>query len=101
MKYECKENDCLIEMGKDKSEILISVKGETAKTVIGLKDLSQALILFGVGNLLNDKKNEKIEDLEDDLKRLNDDIEFEQENPKEYKLELLFVKDKIALLKSL
>ncbi len=48
MKYECKENDCLIEMGKDKSEILISVKGETAKTVIGLKDLNEALILFGV-----------------------------------------------------
>lgn len=101
MKYECKENDCLIEMGKDKSEILIYLKGETAKTVIGLKDLDQALILFGVGNLLKDKKNEKIEDLEDDLKRLNDDIEFEQENPKGYKLELLFVKDKIALLKSL
>jgi hypothetical protein len=48
MEYECKENDCLIEMGKDKSEILIYVKGETAKTVIGLKDLKQALILFGV-----------------------------------------------------
>ncbi len=48
MKYECKENDSLIEMGRDKSEILISVKGETAKTVIGLKDLNEALILFGV-----------------------------------------------------
>lgn len=48
MKYECKENDCLIEMGKDESEILISVKGETAKTIIGLKDLNEALILFGV-----------------------------------------------------
>jgi len=50
MKYECKENDCLIEMGRDKGEILISVQGGTAKTVIGLKDLTQALILFGVGS---------------------------------------------------
>jgi hypothetical protein len=50
MEYECKENDCLIEMGKDKSEILIYVKGETAKTVIGLKDLKQALILFSVSD---------------------------------------------------
>jgi hypothetical protein len=48
MKYECKENDCLIEIGRDKSEILVSVQGETAKTVIGLKDLNEALILFGV-----------------------------------------------------
>jgi len=50
MEYECEENDCLIEMGRDKSEILISVQGETAKTVIGLKDINQALIFFGVSN---------------------------------------------------
>jgi hypothetical protein len=48
--YECKQNDCVIEIGKDNSEILISVKGETEKTVIGLKDLSQALFLFGLSN---------------------------------------------------
>ena len=48
MKYECKENDCLIEIGRDKNEILISVQGEIGKTVIGLKDLNEALILFGV-----------------------------------------------------
>lgn len=48
MKYKCKENDCLIEMGKDKSEILISVQGGTVKTVIGLDDLNQALNLFDV-----------------------------------------------------
>jgi hypothetical protein len=35
-------------MGRDKSEILISVQGGTAKTVIGLDDLKQALNLFGV-----------------------------------------------------
>jgi len=50
MMYECKQNDCVIEIGKDNSEILISVKGETEKTVIGLKDLSQALFLFGLSN---------------------------------------------------
>lgn len=57
MKYECKENDCLIEIGKDKSEIFISVKGETAKTVIGLKDLNEALILFGVVKSLKEKNS--------------------------------------------
>lgn len=49
MKYECKENDAIIELGKDKEEVLISINGEKVKTVIGLKDLNQALILFGVG----------------------------------------------------
>ncbi|AKG94292.1 hypothetical protein AVT42_gp36 [Polaribacter phage P12002S] len=56
MKYECKENDAIIELGKDKEEVLISIKGETAKTVIGLKDLNEALILFGVVKSLKDKK---------------------------------------------
>ena len=48
MKYECKENDCIIEMGEDKSELLISISGDTSKLVIGLKDLNQALSLFNV-----------------------------------------------------
>ena len=51
MKYKCKENDAIIEIGKDKSEILISINGdnECGKTVIGLKDLKNALTLFDVG----------------------------------------------------
>tara|TARA_R110000803_G_C11831635_1_gene303373 strand:- start:45 stop:335 length:291 start_codon:yes stop_codon:yes gene_type:complete len=48
MKYECKQNDCLIEAIEGKSELLISVKGDTVKLVIGLEDLKQALNLFGV-----------------------------------------------------
>lgn len=48
MKYECKENDAIIELGRDKGELLISINGEKVKTVIGLKDLNKALILFGV-----------------------------------------------------
>lgn len=46
MKYKCKENDCLIEMEQDKSEILISAEGDTVQTVIGLKDLHEALVSF-------------------------------------------------------
>ena len=56
MKYECKENDAIIELGKDKEELFISIKKEKAKTVIGLKDLKQALILFGVMFELPDVK---------------------------------------------
>jgi hypothetical protein len=48
MKYKCKENDAVIELGKDKEEVLISINEEKVKTVIGIKDLKQALILFGV-----------------------------------------------------
>ena len=48
MKYECKENDAVIELGRDKDEVLVYIQGETAKTVIGLKDLHQALNIFGV-----------------------------------------------------
>ncbi len=48
MRYECKENDAVIELGKDKEELLISIDGETVKTIVGLKDLKKALILFGV-----------------------------------------------------
>jgi len=48
MIYKCKENDAIIELGKDKDELLIYIDGETSKTVIGLKDLNEALILFGV-----------------------------------------------------
>jgi len=48
MKYECKENDAIIELGRDKDEVLIYIQGETAKTVIGLKDLHQALNMFDV-----------------------------------------------------
>lgn len=50
MKYECKENDAIIELGRDKDEVLIYIQGESAKTVIGLKDLHQALNIFGVSN---------------------------------------------------
>jgi len=52
MKYECKENDALIELGCNKDELLISIQGETAKTVIGLNDLHQALNIFGVSIML-------------------------------------------------
>ena len=48
MKYECKQNDCLIEASEDKSELLISSKGDTVKLVIGLEDLNKALNLFDV-----------------------------------------------------
>ena len=60
MKYECKENDAIIEMGKNNSEILISINGETAKTVIGLNDLNKALILFGVSIMLPIKAKHKL-----------------------------------------
>ena len=57
MKYNCKENDVIIEKKGD--EIWISVDGDTkcGKTVIGLKDLTKALILFSVSGstLLSDK----------------------------------------------
>ena len=50
MKYNCKENDVIIEKKED--EIWVSVEGDTkcGKTVVGLKDLNEALILFGVGS---------------------------------------------------
>lgn len=48
MKYECKENDALIELGKDKSEVLISIQGDTSKIIIGVKDLKEAMSLFGI-----------------------------------------------------
>jgi len=47
MKYECKENDCVLELSKDKEEIWVSIVGDSAKTVIGMKDLSGALSKFG------------------------------------------------------
>ncbi|MFT6879110.1 MAG: hypothetical protein ACJARG_000034 [Arcticibacterium sp.] len=52
MKYKCKENDARIE--KQDDELWISVKGDKkcGKTVISLKDLSQALALFGVSDLM-------------------------------------------------
>lgn len=50
MKYECKENDALIELGKDKSEVLISIQGDTSKIIIGVKDLKEAMSLFGIFN---------------------------------------------------
>lgn len=48
MIYKCKENDAVLELGRDKDEILVCAEGETVKTVVGLKDLIQALTLFGV-----------------------------------------------------
>ena len=54
MKYECKQNDCLIEISEDKSELLISINGDTQKLVIGLKDLNQALSLFNVSETAED-----------------------------------------------
>jgi hypothetical protein len=59
MKYECKENDALIELGCNKDELLISIQGETAKTVIGLNDLHQALNIFGVSIMLPIKATHK------------------------------------------
>lgn len=52
MKYKCKENDARIE--KHDNELWISVKGDKkcGKTIISLKDLNQALTLFGVSDLL-------------------------------------------------
>lgn len=50
MEYKCKENDVIIELGIDKDELYISAGGERVKTVIGLSDLKQALILFDVDN---------------------------------------------------
>lgn len=48
MKYKCKENDAIIELSKSKDEILICIDGEKSKTVIGLKDLHNALKEFGL-----------------------------------------------------
>ena len=61
MKYNCKENDVIIEKKED--EIWIGVDSDTkcGKTVIGLKDLTQALILFGVRvSKLNDFNEEEL-----------------------------------------
>lgn len=58
MEYECKENDCLIVMGKDKSKILIYVKGEPVRTEIGVKDLNKALNLFGVSGSMRFSERE-------------------------------------------
>lgn len=62
MKYKCKENDARIEKHND--ELWISVKGDKkcGKTVISLKDLNQALTLFGVSNSFDKKM--KVEDCE-------------------------------------
>lgn len=50
MKYKCKENDAIIELGKQKDELLIYINGEKVKTVIGLKDLNEALLKFEINN---------------------------------------------------
>lgn len=50
MKYECKENDCVLELSEDKEEIWVSTGGNSTKTVIGMKDLSGALSKFGFQN---------------------------------------------------
>ena len=66
MKYKCKENDTIIELHED--ELWIGVDGDDkcGKTVIGLKDLNQALNLFGVIGSCSDfkewcEKNEQTE----------------------------------------
>jgi len=48
MKYECKENDAIIELGKEKDELLVFIDGEKSKTIIGLNDLFFALKKFGL-----------------------------------------------------
>ena len=60
MKYKCKENDVVIENHED--EIWISVEGDVkcGKTVVGLKDLKQALNLFGVSIMLPIKARHKL-----------------------------------------
>lgn len=47
-------------LGRDKDELLISIQGETVKTVIGLKDLHQALNIFGVSIMLPIKAKHKL-----------------------------------------
>jgi len=48
MKYKCKENDAIIELGKYKDELYIYIDGERSKTVVGLSDLLNALEEFGI-----------------------------------------------------
>jgi hypothetical protein len=62
MIYECKENDCIIEMGKDESEVLIYAKGDTVKTVIGLKDLKGAFKKFELINTPKDQLKEELKE---------------------------------------
>ena len=57
MKYKCKENDAIIELGKNKDELLIYIDGETTKTVIGVKDLIKSLKVLKIdtdSDLFND-----------------------------------------------
>ena len=59
MKYKCKENDCIIELGREKDEILVSEAGDKSKIIIGLKDLNKALVSFGVKEKLPVKNIKK------------------------------------------
>ena len=66
MKYKCKENDVVIELHEN--ELWIGINGDKrcGKTVIGLKDLNQALNEFSVVGSCSDfkewcEKNEQTE----------------------------------------
>jgi len=57
MKYECQDNDALIELSDDKMDLFISIDGETSQTIISLDDLRKSLIQFGIEYLSDTLKH--------------------------------------------
>ena len=47
MKYECKENDVIIEL-KNEEELYIYIDGDKGKIVIGINDLIKAINAFSI-----------------------------------------------------
>lgn len=74
MKYKCKENDGVIELGPKGDEIYISIDGDTAMIVIGVNDLFKALNEFGIGYEEEHKK--QIRDSKILLNLAKDEIEM-------------------------
>ena len=70
MKYECQDNDALIELSDDKMDLFISIDGETSQTVISLDDLRKSLIQFGIEYLSDILKQYANQRVIDELKQL-------------------------------
>jgi len=70
MKYECQDNDALIELSDDKMDLFISIDGETSQTIISLDDLRKSLIQFGIEYLSDTLKHYANERVIDELERI-------------------------------
>ena len=44
--YKCKENDAIITLSKDRSEVSIKIDKDTSSIIVGREDLKKAMELF-------------------------------------------------------